>query len=148
MMKKILVLLAFFIPTNIYAEVEEMVTLNGVIEPEWKDFAPSSFVDVSEPKGLGKLNETAIYWYNRRLEFEEEMNKCHDLEEDDMIYSCIQEVKIKQYQKNSEYNAKIEAQERANMLPTEMQDRTNNMIPIGGYLNNFARFQPNEIRGY
>ena len=53
---------------------------------------------------------------------------------------------IKQYQKNSDYNARLEAQERARMVPREMYDRTNTMLPIGGYLNNFARFQPNELR--
>ena len=62
--------------------------------------------------------------------------------------SCYQEVKVKQYQKNSDYNARLEAKERARMVPQEMYDRTNTMLPIGGYLNNFARFQPNELRGY
>ena len=39
-----------------------------------------------------------------------------------------------------------EAKERARMVPNEMYDRTNTMLPIGGYLNNFTKFQPNEFR--
>ena len=142
-MKKFLILALLMLPMSF---AEETVTLNGVSEPSWKDFAPSAFVDVTEPKGLGKFNETANYWYKRRIEFEEEMDKCHELTESEDIYTCIQTVKVNQYQKNSEYNAKIEAIERAGIGPQEMLDRTNNMIPIGGYLNNFTRFQPNEIR--
>ncbi|MBR6634119.1 MAG: primosomal protein N', partial [Clostridia bacterium] len=41
-----------------------------------KDFAPSAFVDVEEPKGLGKFNVTAKYWYQRRLAFEEGIEVC------------------------------------------------------------------------
>ena len=142
-MRKILILTLLMLPMSI---AQEIVTLNGVSEPEWKDFAPSAFVDVTEPKGLGKFNETANYWYKRRIEFEEAMDKCHEFVESEDIYTCIQTVKVNQYQKNSDYNAKIEAIERAGIGPQEMTDRTNNMIPIGGYLNNFTRFQPNEIR--
>ena len=59
-MKKILVLLALLVPVCVFAE--ETVRLDGLMEPEWKDFVPPAYVDVEEPKGLGKLNETAAYW--------------------------------------------------------------------------------------
>lgn len=142
-MKKIILLLMLLLPFAVIAE--ETVTLDGVVEPAWKDFVPSAYVDVQEPKGLGKLNETAAYWYKRRVDFENAINDCRNLEANDAKYSCYQQVKVKQYQENSEYNAKIEAQEQSRMGPPEMYDRTNTMIPIGGYLNNFTRFQPNEL---
>lgn len=144
-MKKWLLLAILFFPLYALAN-NEIVTLNGVDEPEWKDFAPSAFVDVSEPKGLGKLNETANYWYQRKIKFEEDILNCRNLEDIDAQFSCYQEIKVKQYQENSDYNAKIEAQERARMCPEEMYDRTNNMIPVGGYINNLMNFQQNEFR--
>lgn len=67
-MKKILVLLAVILP--LCAAAEDVVSLDGLNEPEWKSFVPPAYVDVDEPKGLGKLNETAAYWYKRRVEFE------------------------------------------------------------------------------
>ena len=144
-MKRYLLVLALIFSLNVMAN-EEIVTLNGIEEPEWKDFVPTSFVNVTEPKGLGKLNETATYWYQRKTEFEEAIYNCRNLDDVDAQFSCYQEIKIKQYQKNSEYNAKIEAQERARMCPEEMYDRTNNMIPVGGYINNLMNFQQNEFR--
>ena len=143
-MKKFLLCCALILPLSVFSQ--EIVTFEGITEPEWKDFAPSSFADISEPKGIGKLNETAAYWYKRRVEFENSMNECHTMGDIDAQLSCFQEVKVKQYQKNSDYNARIEAMERARMCPEEMYDKTNNMLPIGGYLNNFSRFQPNELR--
>lgn len=142
-MKKFILLLTLLLPLAVIAE--EIVTFDGVAEPNWKDFVPSAYVDVQEPKGLGKLNETAAYWYKRRVDFENAINDCRNLETNDAKYSCYQQVKVKQYQENSEYNAKIEAQEQSRMGPPEMYDRTDTMIPIGGYLNNFTRFQPNEL---
>ena len=143
-MKKILILLAIMIPISVIAEE----ALSGVNEPEWKDFAPHAYINIEQPKGIGKLNETASYWYKRKADFESSIKECREMTDYDAQLSCYQEVKIKQYQKNSDYNARLEAQERARMVPQEMYDRTNTMLPIGGYLNNFARFQPNEIRGY
>ena len=64
----------------------------------------------------------------------------------DQKLGCYQQLKVKQYQENSDYNARIEAQEKARMMPQEMYDRTDTMLPIGGYLNNFTKFQPNEFR--
>ena len=142
-MKKILVMLAFIVPFAVSAE-----EINGVNIPEWKDFVPPAYVDVEAPKGIGKLNETAKYWYKRKVEFEEGIEKCKSIENNEAQYSCYQDLKVKQYQKNSDYNARIEAMENARLGPQEMYDRTNNMLPIGGYLNNFSRFQPNELRGY
>lgn len=143
-MKKILILLAIMVPISVIAEE----AFSGVNEPEWKDFAPHAYINIEQPKGIGKLNETASYWYKRKADFESSIKECREMTDYDAQLSCYQEVKIKQYQKNSDYNARLEAQERARMVPQEMYDRTNTMLPIGGYLNNFARFQPNEIRGY
>ena len=143
-MKKIFVLLALILPLGVIAN--EIVSLDGLVEPEWKDFAPPAYADVEEPKGLGKLNETVSYWYQRRVDFESSIEACRAMEDNDAKLSCYQEVKVKQYAKNSDYNAKIEAQERAGLGPSEMYDKTNNMLPVGNYLNNFTRFQPNEIR--
>ena len=67
-MKKIFVLMALMVPLCVFAD--EIVSLEGLNEPEWKDFVPPAYVDVEEPKGLGKLNETAAYWYKRRVEFD------------------------------------------------------------------------------
>lgn len=142
-MKKLVILTALLIP--VYAIAAEEVTFDGITEPLWKDFAPSAFVNIEEPKGLGKLNETATYWYKRKLDFDSSIEECKLMEDADMKFSCFQEVKVKQYQKNSDYNARIEAQERTRMVPREMYDRTDTMLPIGGYLNNFTRFQPNEF---
>lgn len=144
-MKKFLILLALLFPFAVMAS-DETVTLDGFTEPAWKDFAPPAYVDIDEPKGLGKLNETAAYWYKRKTDFESSIQECRLMEDADAKFSCYQEVKVKQYQKNSDYNAKIEAQERAGLGPQEMYDKTNTMLPIGGYLNNFTRFQPNEFR--
>lgn len=144
MIKKIVILLALLVP--VYGIAEEVVTFDGVNEPEWKDFAPSAYVDVEEPKGIGKLNETASYWYKRKVDFENAIQECRTFENSDEKFSCYQQVKVKQYQENSDYNARIEAQERTRMGPQEMYDRTDTMLPIGSYLNNFTRFQPNELR--
>ena len=58
-MKKFLLVLAFMFTAPVLAEELDY----GFTVPEWKDFAPSAYVDVEEPKGLGKLNEIASYWY-------------------------------------------------------------------------------------
>ena len=143
-MKRILVLITLLLPMFVMAE--DVVSLNGFNEPEWKDFVPSTFIDVAEPKGLGKFNETAAYWYNRRVEFENGLDECRAISENEQKLGCYQQLKVKQYQLNSDYNARIEAQERTRMGPQEMFDRTDTMLPIGGYFNNFTKFQPNELR--
>ena len=65
-MKKILLALTILLPLSAIADDL------GLNEPKWKDFAPKTFIDVQEPKGLGKFNVTAKYWYERRMAFEEE----------------------------------------------------------------------------
>ena len=143
-MKKIILLAVLLMPFVVLAD--ENYAINGVDEPQWKDFAPHAFVDVKEPKGIGKLNDTAVYWYKRRVDFEAGLEKCRAISETEEKVDCYQQLRAKQYQKNSDYNARLEAIDRAKMGPQEMYDRTNDMLPIGGYLNNFMRFQQNEIR--
>ena len=142
-MKKILILSLLLVP--LFAIAEEPVTINGIEEPQWKDFAPVAYVNVKEPKGLGKFNDVVAYWYKRKTEFDNGIEKCRAIEQNDAKFTCYQDLKVKQYQKNSDYNARIEAMERQRMNPQEMQDATTNMFPIGGYINTFSKFQPNEL---
>ena len=140
-MKKILSLFMLMSFASVLAE--EIIAVDV---PQWRDFVPPAYVDVTTPKGLGKFNDTAAYWYKRRVEFEHDVEKCQENTNVEAQFSCFQDVKVKQYQKNSDYNARLEAQEQARQLPQEMMTGTENMLPINGYLNNFARFQQNEIR--
>ena len=142
-MKKILILSLLLIPLFVFAEDD--ITINGIDEPQWKDFAPVAYVDVKEPKGLGKFNDVVAYWYKRKVEFDNGIEKCRAIEQNDAKFTCYQDLKVKQYQKNSDYNARIEAMERQRMSPQEMQSPTTNMYPIGGFINNFTKFQPNEL---
>ncbi len=143
-MKKLFVslFLLMFLP----AFAEDVVLINGVEEPQWKDFTPPAYVEVGAPKGLGKFNDTASYWYKRRVEFENGILNCRSIENMDSKVACYQDLKVKQYQKNSDYNARLEAIERAKLGPQEIQNPTSNMLPIGGILNNFTQFQPSELR--
>ena len=62
-------------------------------------------------------------------------------------FNCYEVLKIKQFKQNTEYNARIEAQQNAMSGIPEMQNRTDTMLPInmfGGYANMI----PNELRGY
>ena len=140
-MKKILSLLFVLGISTVCAE--ELITANA---PAWNEFVPPAYVDVKAPKGLGRFNDTAAYWYKRKVEFDNEVEKCQAINEAEAQFSCYQDLKVKQYQKNSDYNARLEAQEQMRQLPHEMMTGTENMLPINGYLNNFARFQQNEIR--
>ena len=142
-MKKLIALSLLFVP--LFAFAEETITINGIDEPEWKDFAPPAFVNVSAPKGLGKFNDNAVYWYKRKVAFEEGIEKCRAIEDTDAKFTCYQQLKVKQYAKNSDYNARLEAIEQAQKMPSEMYDRTNNMLPISGQISNFMRYQPNEM---
>ena len=142
-MKKIIVLLMLSLP--LLAVAKDDISLEGLEEPQWKDFAPVAYVDVKEPKGLAKFNDVIAYWYKRRVEFDKGIEKCRALERNDEKLSCYQDLKVKQYQKNSDYNARIEAMERERMNPQEMQSPTTNMYPVGGLLQNFGRYQPNEF---
>ena len=145
-MKKIIILsLLSLMLVPIIALAHEEVSLDGLEEPEWKDFAPIAYVDVKEPKGLNKFNDVIAYWYKRKVEFESGIEKCRAIEHNDEKISCYQDLKVKQYQKNSDYNARIEAMERQRMNPIEIQNPTSNMIPLGGLINNMTKFQPNEL---
>jgi hypothetical protein len=143
-MKKVIIALLLCFPLFALAE-EKRTSLEGVDAPQWKDFAPVAYRDVKEPKGFAKFNDVAAYWYKRRVSFENGIEDCRKLQNDDEKFSCYQDLKVKQYQKNSDYNARLEAVERSKMYPQEMQDNTTNMYPIGGILNNFSKFQPNEL---
>ena len=143
-MKKILLLSLLLIPFFAYAQ-DEVYTVNGIEEPQWKDFAPVAYVDVKAPKGLAKFNDVISYWYKRRVEFDDGIEKCRAIEQNEAKINCYQDLKVKQYQKNSDYNARIEAMERQRMNPQQMQDATTNMYPIGGFVNTFTKFQPNEF---
>ena len=140
-MKKFFISLALLLPL---ASIAEDFGLNV---PQWKDFAPSAFIDVEEPKRLGKFNVTAKYWYQRRLAFEEGLAVCSELTTHEEKFSCYENLKIKQFKENTEYNARIEAQQNSMSNIPEMQNRTDTMLPInmfGGYAN----MMPNELRGY
>lgn len=142
-MKKFIILSLLLTPLCVFAQRD--VSLEGLEEPQWKDFAPVAYVDVKEPKGLVKFNDVVAYWYKRKVEFDNGIEKCRAVEHNDDKIRCYQELKVKQYQKNSDYNARIEAMERERMNPQEIQDPTTNMYPIGGLLQNFSKFQPNEL---
>lgn len=140
-MKKLLLVSLLLLPFSVFADDF------GLNVPQWKDFAPTAFIDVSEPKGLGKYNATARYWYERKLAFEEGILECSSLESHEEKFNCYEILKVKQFKQNTEYNAKIEAQQNAMSGIPEMQNRTDTMLPInmfGGYANMI----PNELRGY
>jgi hypothetical protein len=139
-MKKFLVALCLALP--LVAIADEL----GLNEPQWKDFAPKTFVDVQEPKGLGKFNVTAKYWYERRMAFEEGILECQAIEVYDERFTCYESLKVKQFKENTDYNARIEAQRQMNANIPEMSDRTDNMLQLNNYVNTYTRFMPNEIR--
>ena len=143
-MKRVLIALMLIMPIIAFAEEDY-----GIKVPQWKDFAPTAYIDVKEPKGLmGKLNVTAKYWYERKVAFEEGLVNCKAIEAHEERFSCYEDLKVKQFQENTVYNAKIEARSYDNGAIPEMYDRTDNMLPVGNYINNFSRMMPNEIRGY
>ena len=59
-----------FISLLLIAPIAVLADDFGINVPEWKDFAPSAFVDIKEPKGFGKLNVNASYWYQRKVDFD------------------------------------------------------------------------------
>lgn len=143
-MKKILTALLLLVPLAVLADNDY-----GMNVPKWEDFAPKAFVNVDEPKGLGKLNVTAKYWYERRLTFYDDLAECKEKESHEERFSCYEALKSKQYRENSDYNARIEAKEY-NMSGNVqgMNSMTNTMIPVNNYVNSFTQFMPNELRGY
>ena len=142
-MKKILLLSVLLVPLCAFAD--RIQSTEGFYEPEWKNFVPPAYVDVTAPKGLGKFNDTAAYWYKRRVEFDTEIQKCREIEGNDLKVACYQKLKAKQYQKNSDYNARLEAMDKQKMMPTDFQNPTGNMLPLDGFAN-MMKFQPNEFR--
>ena len=140
-MKKFITLCLLFLPLAAVAEEDF-----GVNVPEWSDFSPKAFVNIQEPRGLGKLNLTAKYWYERRADFEAALSECKELAANDERFSCYETLKVKQYKLNNDYNAKIEAQMNERSSVPGMNSATDNMLPIGGYLNQMTKFMPNEIR--
>ena len=143
-MKKFLTTLFLILPLMVFAEEDF-----GIKVPQWKDFAPTAYIDVKEPKGiLGKLNVTAKYWYDRKVAFEEGLINCKAIEAHEERFSCYEDLKVKQFRENTDYNARIEARNLENGGIPEMYDRTDNMLPVGNYINTFSRMMPNEIRGY
>ncbi len=139
-MKKILIALSLILPLAAFADDL------GLNAPQWKDFAPKTFVDVQEPKGLGKFNVTAKYWYERRIAFEEGIAECQTIEAYDERFTCYESLKVKQFKENTDYNARIEAQRQASASIPEMSDRTDNMLQLNNYVNTYTRFMPNELR--
>ena len=142
-MKKILAILSFLLPLSVFA-IDDF----GLKAPQWKDFAPSAFVDVKEPRGFGKLNVTAKYWFDRRVSFERSLAECKSLDEHEARFSCYEELKIKQFRENTDYNARIDASRQQGSDINGMSNMTNTMVPINGYIDAYSRMMPNELRGY
>ncbi len=117
----------------------------GAKIPEWKDFVPTAFMNVKEPKGVGKLNVTAAYWYQRRIDFESGLEECSQFANNDERFTCYENLKVKQFKENTDYNARVEAQQQ-NSAIQEMNNMQGTMMPINHYLQNIGRFQPNEFR--
>ena len=140
-MKRFITFCLLILPVVVFAEQDF-----GVNVPEWEDFAPTAFVNIKEPKGLGKLNVTARYWYKRRADFETALSNCKALEANDERFNCYEELKVKQYKLNNDYNARIEAQLNERSAIPGMNSQTDNMVPIGGYIEQMTRYMPNEIR--
>ena len=142
-MKKILALSLLSVPLFAFAETDF-----GATVPQWSDFAPKAFVDVKEPKGLAKLNVNSKYWYARKVAFEEAISDCKALENNEDRFNCYDKVKTKQYRLNDDYNARLEAEMKnvsGSSIPG-MENRTDTMLPLGGYFNNMTNFMPNEFR--
>ena len=139
-MKKIIATMLLITPLAVFADDL------GLNAPQWKDFAPKTFVDVQEPKGLGRFNVTAKYWYERRTAFEDGLIECQAIEAYDERFTCYEALKVKQFKENTDYNARIEAQRQAAAGIPEMSDRTDNMLQLNNYMNTYTRFMPNELR--
>ena len=139
-MKKALITLALLLPLGAFASDY------GIKVPEWKDFAPKTFVDVQEPKLFKRLNVTAKYWYERRVAFEEELAECQALEAHEERFSCYENLKIKQFKQNTDYNARIEARMQNTSDMQQMNNMNGNMLPLNNLMNSYTQFMPNELR--
>ncbi|MCQ2738966.1 MAG: hypothetical protein MJ237_01925 [bacterium] len=141
-MKKFFVFCLLCFPMAVFAQD----CFIGVKAPQWQDFVPKAFVDVKEPKGLGKLNVTAKYWYDRKIEFNSALEDCNLKTDIQEKLSCYEVLKLNQYKQNGEYNAKLEAKMNPQTSVPGMENPTDTMIPIGGYLEQMTRYIPNEFR--
>lgn len=139
-MKKIVLACMLIVPFAVFAEEDF-----GVNVPEWSDFAPKAFVNVTEPKGLQKLNVNSKYWYQRRVNFETAIDECKALEANDERFGCYETLKTKEFKLNDDYNAKLEAELNRRTAIPGMESQADNMLPLGGYMNTL-KFMPNEIR--
>lgn len=141
-MKRFLLSIFLLAPLAVFAESDF-----GVTVPEWKDFVPTAYIDIKEPKGLGKLNAIGIYWYERRIKFEAELENCKSMESNDERFACYEELKVNQFKENTKYNARMEARqnETNNAIP-EMINPTANMLPVSNYINTYSQYIPNELR--
>lgn len=137
-MKKLLALSLLLIPA--IAMADDL----GVTVPQWKDFTPPAYVNVKAPKGLGKLNVTAKYWYDRKVDFDESVEYCSELEAANERFNCYEKLKVRQYALNSEYNARLEAQNSPQLQ--ELRNPTDNMLPLGNYIDTLTRNMPNEFK--
>ena len=86
-----------------YAMVDESIwLLEGVRVPEWRDYAPTAFVNVKEQnKIMKKINVDATYWYERKVEFEKNLEECKTKDEPDERFACYEQLKQQQYEKIS-----------------------------------------------
>ena len=139
-MKKALITLALLLPLGAFANDY------GIKVPEWKDFAPKTFVDVQEPKWFKRLNVTAKYWYERRVAFEDDLAECQTLEAHEERFSCYENLKIKQFKQNTDYNARIEARMQNTSDMQQMNNMNGNMLPLNNFMNGYTQFMPNELR--
>ena len=73
------------------------------------------------------------------------IQECKAKENFDEKCACFENLKIEQFKKNTDYNARLEAKQTNMQLP-EMQSQTDNMLQINNYLNNFSKFQYNEMQ--
>lgn len=141
-MKKIVALILLLIPLAAFAEQDF-----GVNVPEWKDFAPKAYINVQAPKGLSKWNPNVVYWFERRVEFQDTLDACRSLEASDERFSCYEKLKVEQYKLNNDYNARLEAKINGVSSVPGMESPTDKMIPINGdFINNTTRWMPNEFR--
>ena len=51
----------------------------------------------------------------------------------------------KEFQENTNYNARIEARQNSMSGIPEMNSRTDTMFPVNNYLNTYTQFMPNEL---
>ena len=69
-MKRFIIFLVFlFVPTSVFAQT--------FFEPEWSEFCPKRFADVSTTRW--HYTDSGRYWSERRKKFEKRLEKCKNL---------------------------------------------------------------------